>query len=733
MTEQGVEQAAAQTPAAEQTGTGTPAAGDENPAGAGAAGSDPAAGAARVDAAAGAAGNDSTAGAAGNDAGAGAAGVDAADAGAAEVAETGAATGNTDPGDQAGADPSDAAAAATSPATAPAAAAAPVAAPTSPATVRVAAPAAEDSWANFGPAPERVVGRPGRILRRIGRVLTHEWFLACLGGLALAMLMHWRSVLHPATTIPADIWDPTLQAWQLAWSGHALLSDPANLWNGNAFYPDKYSYVFSDTLFGYFPAGLFGNGPSAALVRYNVVFILLHALAFIGPYALVRQLGAGRTAAALAGAAFAYAPWRWGQAGHMHVLSNGGIVLALAMLARGHGYSFTRGFERGRTRVGWVIAGWCVAAWQVSLGFGIGLPFAYVLAAIAFVVGVRWLVRWLRGRPVPGRWVLAANAIGVAVFVGVGVFMALPYFAVAKLHPEAKRSVGELAVYSPTLTAFITAPAQSWMWGPAHDAARAAMPAPAETTLLPGFMLIGLAVAGLFFSVWRLRIRLWLLAATVVSVALALGTHFFGGTYGYLLLYDFAPGWQGIRTPGRLIIWTTLLLAVLAAGAVGSLVSRSYELAAERPPYRPSLLMRLGTLIPLLLVLVEGANKVDHPVVPSQPVAVRDAIGPMVVLPTDQLTDENIMLWSTTRFQPMINGGSGFYPDDQTAARDALKSFPDASSVELLHQLGVKTVVVLKDRVAGTDYAHAATPDPSARGLGLDWRDEGQAIIFTLG
>src|SRR5205823_13343039 len=97
-----------------------------------------------------------------------------------------------------------------------------------------------------------------------------------------------------------------------------------NLWNGNAFYPDKYSYVFSDTLFGYFPAGLFGNGPSAALVRYNVVFILLHALAFIGPYALVRQLGAGRTAAALAGAAFAYAPWRWGQAGHMHVLSKAG-------------------------------------------------------------------------------------------------------------------------------------------------------------------------------------------------------------------------------------------------------------------------------------------------------------------------------------------------------------------------------------------------------------------------
>ncbi len=533
---------------------------------------------------------------------------------------------------------------------------------------------AEDTWEHFGPAPARVPGRLGRVLGRAGWVLGHEWALASLGALVLAMVMHWRSVLHPATTIPADIWDPTLQAWQMAWAGHALLTDPLNLWNGNAFFPDKYSYVFSDTLFGYFPAGLIGNGPTAALVRYNVVFILLHALAFLGPYALVRQLGAGRTAATLAGAAFAYAPWRWGQAGHMHVLSDGGMALALAMLVRGHGFSFARGFERNRTRPAWAVAGWCAAAWQVSLGFGIGLPFAYVLGAIALFVGVRWLVRAIRRRSAPGRRLLIADAAGILVFVGVGVFMAIPYLEVVKLHPEARRSLGDLDIYSPTLSAFITAPAQSWLWGPAHDAARAAMPAPAETTLLPGFMLIGLAVAGLFFSVWSLRVRLGLLAATVVSVALAMGTHL----------------------------------------------------------SRPSLLMRLGTLVPLLLVLVEGANTIDHPVVPSQPVAVRDAVGPMVVLPTDQLDDENVMLWSTTRFQPMINGGSGFYPPDQSAARDAMKSFPDQSSVDFLHQLGVRTVVVLKDRVPGTDYARAATPDPAARALGLDWTDDGQAVIFTL-
>ena len=594
-----------------------------------------------------------------------------------------------------------------------------------------------------GPVPEPS-RRPGGIWQRAVAALGHEWTLACLAALAVAVVMTWPGARHPATTIPGDIGDPTFQAWQMAWAGHALVTNPAQLWNGNAFYPDAYSYAFSDTLFGYFPAGLIGTGPTAAIVRYNVMFVLLHALAFVGGYALLRQLGVGRAAAATAGAAFGYAPWRWAHAGHMNVLSVGGIALALAMLARGHGYSLRHGFRPDRIRPGWALAGWCAAAWQVSLGFGVGLPFTYVLLAICVVASIRWRVR---GRPPLGRRLVRLDAAGALGFMAAAGFMAWPYLQVLRLQPGARRSVADLDYFSPDPLGFVTAPAQSLPWGALLQTARDSMAAPAETSLLPGFGLYALALAGLFFSAWSVRTRLWLLTGTGLSLVLAMGTHFFGGTFTYLLLYHCLPGFSSIRTPGRLVLWTTLLLAVLAAGAVQALserLRRATVRGAAGPavggaPSRPvrwyAHPLLLVALLPALLVLAEGSNwgNLAHPVVPAQPAAMRTVDGPLLVLPSDQLIDMNVMLWSTTAFQRMANGGSGTYPRDQGALREAGSAFPDPTSVRVLRRYGVRTVLVLKAQAVSTPrYARAAAPDVPLDGLGVTRRDEGDTIIYTL-
>src|SRR3954451_23852926 len=203
-------------------------------------------------------------------------------------------------------------------------------------------------------------------------VRRRELLFAALTAVGLALLMHWPLPLVLGRDVPRDLGDPLPQAWQVAWDGHALAHQPLDFFQANVFWPLKNSLAFSDALAGYAPFGLIGSGPHAAVVRYDLLFLFAYALAFFGAYLLARELGAGRGGAFVAGAAFAYAPWRLEQDGHLHVLSSGGIPLALALLVRGY----------RRSGAATVLAGWLVAAWQVSLGFSLGIQFGYLLALL---------------------------------------------------------------------------------------------------------------------------------------------------------------------------------------------------------------------------------------------------------------------------------------------------------------------------------------------------------------
>ncbi|MFI9528933.1 hypothetical protein [Micromonospora rosaria] len=559
------------------------------------------------------------------------------------------------------------------------------------------------------------------------RLVRHEWTLVVLGSIALAVLLTWPTMRHPATTIPQDTGDPTLQAWQIGWGGHALLTQPWQLWHSNTFFPEPYTYAYSDTLLGYALFGMVGSGPEAAVVRYNLLYVLVHALAFVGAYALSRQLGAGRAGAAVAGASFAYAPWKLAQAGHLHVLSMGGIALALAMLARGHGWSLRDGYRPERARPGWAVAGWLVAAWQVSLGFGIGLPFVYALALLCLGAAAGYGLSRVRRKtwPVVPRRLLLADLGGGLAFGAVTLLMAAPYFEVVARHPSGRRTIEQIAMFSPPLRGFLTAPPESWLWGERHAVAREQLGFAGEMTLLPGVVLVGLAAAGLFLSAWPVRYRLALAAGVVVSVALASGTTLFGdGKPGYVTLVEHAPGWDGIRTPGRLVIWTTLLLGVLAAGAL-----TVRETDPQPAPWwrRPA---RLALLVPLLLVLVEGVNRTPHAEVPAQPAVLRGLTGPALVLPSEGTREYHVMLWSTDGFPRLVNGGASFVPPSQDRLRAASVSFPDPAAVAELRAAGVRTVVVLHGYVVGTPWQDVAQRPVTAPGVHRE--DHPDGVVYHL-
>lgn len=549
-------------------------------------------------------------------------------------------------------------------------------------------------------------------------------------GLLLAVIV--RRPQDLATTVPADPRDPALISWILAWPAHALTTGQS-LWDANIFAPLANSAAFTDTLLGYLPFGLIGDGPAAALVRYNLLLLLAFALAFAGMWVLVRQLGLGRAAALVAATAFAFNPWRVSQLNHLQVLSTGGIPLALAMLARGHGIGLRVGARR--VRPGWALAGWLTATWQISIGFGIGLQVAYLLALCTAVAAARAVVLGLRGGRWPERRLLGADGVGIVLMLAISALLAQPYFEVVEDHPESRRSVQEITFYSTGPQALTTAPADSWLWGRYSEQDRAGVGGINEKALFPGLLPTTLAVAGLLLpGPWSRRRVLLLGAAVVALVVFALGTAGpAGGRWSYLLLYEHAPGWQGIRTPSRLVTTAWLGLALLAAHGVAVLLRASARVGG-RPGGAPVRHVTLGVGLALAsLALLEGLDTAPRSSVPTTPPVPLDALPePLMVLPSVDHFDQIVMLWSTDGFPRVVNGISGFQPAQQLALREAADRLPEPEAVTQLRRSGVASLLIIPSAFPGTQY-DLFDPQELARVPGVSVDVRGEAVVVLLG
>lgn len=560
----------------------------------------------------------------------------------------------------------------------------------------------------------------------------------------LAVLMALPQVWGLTTTVPENLGDPLLISYQISWIGHALTTDPGHLWTTNVFQGVPHNLAFTDTALGYFPLALagrlFGTGQAAALATINLAGLFSTALAFAGAYALARALGARRPGALVAGAGFGFAPWRLEQVIHVNVESTGGIALSLALLAWGHGWSLRHGWRPETMRPGLAALGWAVACWQLSLGFAIGLPYAYALGIVMLLWALGWLLRSRRRLPIR---LLLADGLGMLAFAAVGAYLAKQLMWVADHYPEARRPIENIPLFSPPWRGLVTAPEASRWWGAVMQPWRATMGWEPEMVLLPGFVLIGLALIGLFLSAWSWRSRLVLVVTIALTTVLALGSTFpGGGRFSYDVLYWHAPGWNGLRTPGRLIIWVTLGLCLLAAGAISELTDRMLGPAgAPRRPAvdrnRGALVIRAGAVLatltlclPATLVVLEGRGDIPVWDVPPAPVALKTLPQPVFVLPSSMVGDYHIMVWSTDGWPVIANGGSGFVPHFQEQLIQDADTFPDAVSVAALRRHGIKTVMIVRSRAGGTPFLQAA--DRSVAGLGITREDRGDAVVYDL-
>ena len=546
------------------------------------------------------------------------------------------------------------------------------------------------------------------------RISARELAGVALLGVMIALALHWPLPLHMGRDIAQDLGDPLVQAWQVAWDGHALAHQPARLFQANTFWPMRDSLAVSDALVGYAPAGLIGSGVHAAVARYDALFLFAYALCFAGAWLLARELGANRAGAAVAGLAFAYAPWRLEQEGHLHVISSGGIAVTLFLLLRGY----------RRNSPATILAGWLVAAWQFSLGFTLGLMLLYLLAAGTAAAAIVW---WGRGRPRPPRGVLLATAAGMLCFALVAGLLARPYVRTLADHPEAERTIQDVANFSGPPYEFLTAARSSRVWGAATAPLREDLGAIAEMTLFPGLAILALALLGTRAGPLPRRLRRGLAIGALAFAILSLGVQVNGVSwlYPYRWLYELLPGWQGIRVPGRLNTLTSLCLALLAAGGVQLLAAHVRARWGTRAA-------AAAVTLACLAILAEGWGFAEHPTVPLAPPAFSAAPQPALHLPATNAADNRrYVLWSTDGFPQILNGRGSYIPRQFERTLDVTESFPDARSVAHLRRLGVRSVTVHLRRTAPGSALRRA-PTRSLRGLDLKRTRRGDVVRFVL-
>ncbi len=526
--------------------------------------------------------------------------------------------------------------------------------------------------------PRRVEGSTGAFL-----ALTLALFVALTAVMTYPQVLRMSDGVHD----PAD---PLMVTWVLAWVAHQLPNAPAHIFDANIFYPERNTLAYSETLLvpGLLAAPLqwLGVGP---ILIYNLVFLSGFALSGVGVALLVRRLTGHSGAAILAGIVFAFPPYRIDHYAHLQLQQTQFIPLAL--------WAFHRLLDTGRLRDG-VLLGVCTACQMLScMYYGI-----FLIPYMAVVCGTLLIAS---GALPKER--LTALAVAAAIVTVTMVPVGRAYLAARKVVGE--RGQGEVAANSATWRNYLAPPEVNALYGKVF--ARFMDP---ERRLFPGFVAVALAIVGVLPRKRKrlehpgrprhpehqravpLAYALGLLLAFDVSLG-------FNGVI-YRSLYDYFLPFKALRIPARMGLMVGFSLAVLAGYGATRIANRLQSATARRA---------VLTLIGLLMLAEYASHPLELWAAPRQPPQayadlVRDiGEGPTSVIfefPTGNMEDPEYLYYSTFHWQYLVNGYSGFFPPSYQKIVNAVRGFPDETSMNVIRSHGVRYLVIHGEWLYGARY-----------------------------
>ena len=482
---------------------------------------------------------------------------------------------------------------------------------------------------------------------------------------ALAIIQTWPLASDPAHLSRHDNRDTMLNEWIVAWVAHEAPRHPLHVFDGNIFYPERYSVAYSEPMFpqAAMALPLFAAGASPVLA-YSLLLIAGFALSGWSMCLVIRSWTANWSAGIVAGTVFAFNAHLLSRIPHLqaqHVEFLPAALFALDAL-----------LSKPSVRRGASLALWAVLQATTSV---------YLLASTFFALAAAILSRprdWMGTR-----FLRFARALAVATAFAAMVLVPflLPYYH-ANQDLGLTRSLSDAGMYSATWMDYLSTPSRVMfpLWS-----FRFFM----GTALFPGAVGLALAavavVRGEAFRDPRARMCL---AAGIAGVALSFGPNM----PGYAALYTVIPVLRAVRATARFGYLATLSVAVLAGFGVASLRRTS--------PVRAWPAFTFGLLLATFaetLVAPLGLTRFDG-IPPIYSHVPRDARSRVVEIPffgsTNSQFHASYMLNSTANWRPIVNGYSGFQPPSFYQHAQVLQGFPDEASLALLHRLGITHVFV---------------------------------------
>lgn len=480
-----------------------------------------------------------------------------------------------------------------------------------------------------------------------------------------------------------DAGDSAYFTWAVGWQVHALKTDPASLPHGNFYAPSWFTFFMDEPVLGtgllVLPLSWFTDD---AILLFNVARLLTWILTGLFTWRLARDLGLDHSVALATGAFFAFSPIRVDQVAHLSTLGTQWIPLV---------YLFARRFCVEPTVVDAVRTGLFFALSFLACGYH-GLFFAVLLplSLLPFLATPQF------------KQILAKGALTVATAAA----FLYPLYALSReaLGPlQFVRSTADTLKYAASLETFLAANRWNRVWGGLTENLRGD-----PSNLFPGLVVVALAAAALL----RLRreipaesrrfvVVLILLGLAAALLALGPEIRWRGATLSpgpFALLRDHVSVFSNIRATGRAGIFLAFALALLAGAALQTLK-------------RPALMSGLALVVFLIEARIapipapSWTNVIDSsqslpPVYrwlkeqPPGTIVAELPARPAGDFARPAFHDSIYMVWSTTHWQPLVNGFAGAETPLVQRFRAAAPSFPEPESLDVMKAAGARYVVV---------------------------------------